>query len=59
MVYQNIRTGTRNSVAIAVEWLDNALKKDVKGALLPIVEDLDPVEKTKRFQKILKDLSDL
>jgi len=59
MVYQNIKTGTRNSVAIAVEWLDNVLKKDVKDALLPIVEDLDPAEKTKRFQKILKDLSDL
>ena len=59
MVYQNIRTGTRNSVAIAVEWLDNVLKKDVKDALLPIVEDLDPAEKTKRFQKILKNLSDL
>ena len=59
MVYQNIRTGTRNSVAIAVEWLDNVLKKDVKDVLLPIVEDLDPAEKTKRFQKILKDLSEL
>ena len=59
MVYQNIRTGTRNSVAIAVEWLDNALKKDVKDVLLPIVEDLDPAEKIKRFQKILKNLSDL
>lgn len=57
MVYQNIRTGTRNSVAIAVEWLDNALKKDVKDVLLPIVEDLDPAEKIKRFQKILKNLS--
>jgi hypothetical protein len=59
MVYQNIRTGTRNSVAIAVEWLDNALKKDVKDVLLPIVEDLEPVEKAKRFQKILKNLSDI
>ncbi len=59
MVYQNIRTGTRNSVAIAVEWLDNALKKDVKDVLLPLVEDLDPAEKIKRFQKILKNLSDL
>lgn len=59
MVYQNIRTGTRNSVANAIEWLDNALKKDVKDILIPIVEDLDPAEKTKRFQKILKDLSDL
>jgi AAA family ATP:ADP antiporter len=58
-VYQNIKTGTRNSVAHAVEWLDNALKKDLKNALLPIVEDLDPTEKTRRFQKILKDVPDL
>jgi hypothetical protein len=58
MVYQNIRTGTRNSVAIATEWLDNVLKKDLKDVLLPIVEDLDSTEKTKRFQKILKNLSD-
>jgi hypothetical protein len=57
--YQNIKTGTRNSVANAIEWLDNALKKDVKDALLPVVEDLDPEEKTTKFQKILKDFSDL
>ncbi|MEW5902206.1 MAG: Npt1/Npt2 family nucleotide transporter, partial [Acidobacteriota bacterium] len=30
--YQNIRTGTRNSVANAIEWLDNTLNKDVKDA---------------------------
>ena len=56
-VYQNIKAGTRNSVAHAIEWLDNALKKDVKDALLPIVDDLDPAEKMMRFQKILKRLS--
>jgi AAA family ATP:ADP antiporter len=57
--YQNIKAGTRNSFAHATEWLDNALKKDVKDAILPMIEDLDPEEKTKRFQKILKDLADL
>lgn len=57
--YQNIRTGTRNSVANAIEWLDNALKKDVRDALLPLIEDLDPAEKTTRFQKILKTFSAL
>jgi AAA family ATP:ADP antiporter len=57
--YQNIKAGTRNAFAHAAEWLDNALKKDLKDALLPIIEDLDPEEKTKRFQKILKDLSGL
>jgi AAA family ATP:ADP antiporter len=57
--YQNIRTGTRNSVANAVEWLDNSLKKDLKDALLPLVDDLNLTEKTARFQKILEDLSNL
>jgi AAA family ATP:ADP antiporter len=57
--YQNIRKGTRNSVAHAVEWLDNALKKDMKDALLPIVEDLDPAEKTASFLKILRGVPDL
>lgn len=56
--YQNIRAGTRNSVAYAVEWLDNALKKDLKNALLPLVDDLNLAEKTARFQKILEDLAD-
>jgi AAA family ATP:ADP antiporter len=57
--YQNIRKGTRNSVANAIEWLDNALKKDLKDSLLPIVEDLDPVEKKARIQKVLKNFSAL
>jgi AAA family ATP:ADP antiporter len=56
--FQNIGKGTRNSVADAIEWLDNALKKDVKDALLPIVEDLDPAEKMARFQKMLKGFPD-
>ncbi len=55
-VYQNIKTGTQNSMANAIEWLDNALKKDMRDALVAIVEDLDPAEKAKRFQKILKDV---
>lgn len=57
--YQNIRTGTRNSVANAVEWLDNTLKKDLNDVLLPLVDDLNLTEKTARFRKILEDLADL
>ncbi len=56
--YQNIRTGTRNSVANAVEWLENTLKKDLKDVLLPIVDDLSLPEKAARFEKILQDLAD-
>jgi hypothetical protein len=53
--YQNITAGGRDSIAHATEWLDNALKKDLKEAVLPLVEDLDPSEKTRRFKRILKD----
>jgi ATP/ADP translocase len=56
--YQNIATGTRHSVAHAVEWLDNALNKDLHDVLLPLVDDLTLKEKTARFQKILEDLAD-
>ena len=57
--YQNIRTGTPASVANAVEWLDNALVKDVRDCLLPIVDDLSLTEKTTRFREILKELDDV
>ena len=54
--YQNIKAGSRHSVAHAVEWLDNALKKDMRDALLPLVEDLEPAERTERFEALLKTL---
>jgi ATP/ADP translocase len=57
--YQNITTGTRNSVAHAVEWLDNALDKELHDLLLPLVDDLNVQEKTAKFRKILENLGDL
>jgi AAA family ATP:ADP antiporter len=51
--YQNIKTGTRNSVAYAVELLDNTLKKDVRDIILSLVEDLAPSERRRRFEKVL------
>ena len=55
--YQNIAAGTRHSVAHAVEWLDNALDKDLHDLVLPIVDDLNPKEKTARLRKVLDDLT--
>jgi len=52
--YQNIRTGTRNSIAYAVELLDNTLKRDLRDIILPLVEDSSPSEKQRMFQKILR-----
>jgi AAA family ATP:ADP antiporter len=56
--YQNIRAGTRNSVAYAVELLDNTLKKDLRDIILSLVEDLSPAERQHRFEKILKNSSE-
>ncbi len=43
--YQNIQTGTKDSVAYAVELLDNTLEKEMRDAVLPMVEDLTREEK--------------
>ena len=55
--YQNIKTGTKESVAYALELLDNTLKKDVKEILLPIIEDLPFEERVNRCRSLLKTLS--
>jgi hypothetical protein len=52
--YQNIETGTRNSIAYAIELLDNTLKKDMRDVIIPLVEDLSSSERQRIFQKILK-----
>jgi len=57
--YQNIKAGSRHSVAHAVEWLDNALSRDLHDVLVPLVDDLTLEEKKARFRKILEDLGDL
>lgn len=51
---QNIKTGTPRSVAYAIELLDNTLKKDMKDAVIALVEDLSPGERQRKFQKILR-----
>jgi ATP/ADP translocase len=56
--WQNLKSESRNSVAYAVELLDNTLKKEMKEVILPLVEDLTPPERLRRFQKILSDFSD-
>ncbi len=54
--FQNIQTGTKHSIAYAIELLDNSLKKDMKDFILPLVEDLPPEDKEKKFHKILRNL---
>ena len=52
--YQNLKTGTKESVAYAVELVDNSLKKEVKDYLLPIIEDIPPKERIRRIEHLLK-----
>lgn len=54
--FQNIQTGTKHSIAYAIELLDNSLKKDMKDNLLPLVEDLPLADRQKKFHKILRNL---
>jgi len=54
--YQNIRTGTKESMAYAVELLDNTLQKEIKDVIFPLVEELPIEERVKRFRGLLKRL---
>jgi len=54
--YQNLQTGTKDSVAYAIELLDNTLHKEMKDAILPLVEDMTTADRQREFQKILKNL---
>jgi AAA family ATP:ADP antiporter len=54
--YQNLQTGTKDSVAYAIELLDNTLNRELKDVILPLIEDLGPSERQREFRKILKNL---
>jgi len=50
---QNIRAGTKEATAYAIEMLDNILKKDVKDVIFPLVENLTLSERIERCQILL------
>jgi AAA family ATP:ADP antiporter len=55
--YQNICSGSRKSIDYSVELLDNMLKKEIKEALLPLIDDIpleDKARSAKRFLKALE-----
>jgi len=56
--YQNMKAGTKESVAYALELLDNTLKKEDKDLLLPLLEDLPLEEKARRCQNLLRALAE-
>ena len=52
--YQNLKAGTADSMAYAVELLDNTLEKEVRDVILPIVEDLPLGQRVRRCKNLLK-----
>lgn len=52
--YQNIRVGTKESMAYAVELLDNTLEKGIREAIIPLVEDLPFEQKVRKCRLLLK-----
>jgi hypothetical protein len=57
--FQNIRSGTKDSVAYAIELLDNTLQKELKDVLFPVIEDLSLEERVRRCRNLLKDFPEL
>ncbi|MFW6132100.1 MAG: Npt1/Npt2 family nucleotide transporter [Candidatus Aminicenantaceae bacterium] len=51
---QNIQIGTKNSVAYAIELLDNILRKKIKDIVLPLIDDVKIEERIKKFRWILQ-----
>jgi hypothetical protein len=51
--YQNIKTGTKDSVAYAIELLDNILEREMREAVFPLVEDLSAEERMSKCQGLL------
>jgi hypothetical protein len=54
--YQNLKAGTKDSVAYALELLDNVLEKEIRDIIFPLVEELSPEEKMKRCRHLLASL---
>jgi len=52
--YQNIKTGTKESMDYAVELLDNILEKETRDIVFSLVEDLPTEERVKRCRNLLK-----
>jgi hypothetical protein len=49
--YQNVREGSKQSTDYALELLEQVLPRDVREAVLPLLEDLPVEEKARRFRR--------
>jgi HEAT repeat protein len=54
--YQNISSGTKESVDYSCELLDNILNKQLREYIFPLIEDMSFDEKVKRCKKMLKEI---
>ena len=54
--YQNICSGTRKALDYSIELLDNILKKEIKEALFPLIDDIPFEEKVRKCKKMFKTL---
>ncbi len=54
--YQNIQTGTKKSVAYALELLDNTLQKELRDLIIPLVEEYPPDQRKKKYRQIISAL---
>jgi AAA family ATP:ADP antiporter len=52
--YQNILQGTARTVDYSLEHLDNFLDRELRGLLLPLVEELPPEERAQRLRKAMR-----
>jgi len=57
--YQNLEAGTKESVAYAVELLDNRLKKEIKDVLFPLIEELGPADRVRKCRHLLRNFPEL
>jgi AAA family ATP:ADP antiporter len=55
--YQNIKTGTKHSMAYAVELMDNSLDQEMREIVIPIIEIMSWEEKARKCRLLLKSTS--
>jgi len=54
--YQNIQTGTKKTVAYALEMLDNILQKELRDLIIPLVEEYPPGQRRKKYRQVIQAL---
>jgi ATP/ADP translocase len=56
--YQNLKVGTKDSMAYSLELLDNILERDIREVVFPVVEDLPLEEKMEKCRSLLASLGE-